>query len=576
MKKLWKMRNSQGFTIVELVVVIAVIGILATVTIPSFTSSKQYVDEQEERLYQELSKLDVPPHGTLLGQEISAEKVEIDSVTITNTEVQVGTVTVIPSEVVVKVNSSVTNDPKYDPYKELIWTSSDPSIANVSNGSVAGYLEGTVTITATSVVDQSKFATCTVTVTPSLAVATGGSMSFVCKYDANSDRKCDITGEELPDGSHVHTVMSDVTSNYCFLKQCADAQAANANYFTYTENLNSTHIPTVTMDTDYIGDLSVDFYGVDKDGENQRIAMILDLNGKTIIGGVNINGIANITSSNGKGKILNTSSDTSDGIFISGSQSGDPLYTGKVENVHIEAKRYGIYVGNGAQTKNNGGVSDSDIIAEKVGVYVGKKIAVDSNYRYIYGCNISAPIGVEFHGNSAETIEKCKIFATDIGIYIGSGANDNASPRIKKSFIYATNYGIKSETNKSIKLGVGNFVWAENNEALHVGSNAEISSKYEDGSFTSIYYSVNKNGVHFTSTRSDIYGGSMYYNVNASPDTVSTTFGGVTDATVTSGKSVNDVKYYTPNIDKSAHTFNVNETTKNLTNLKLLVSPATS
>ena len=48
MKKLWKMRNSQGFTIVELVVVIAVIGILATVTIPSFTSSKQYVDEQEE------------------------------------------------------------------------------------------------------------------------------------------------------------------------------------------------------------------------------------------------------------------------------------------------------------------------------------------------------------------------------------------------------------------------------------------------------------------------------------------------------------------------------------------------
>ena len=134
----------------------------------------------------------------------------------------------------------------------------------------------------------------------------------------------------------------------------------------------------------------------------------------------------------------------------------------------------------------------------------------------------------------------------------------------------------KSDSNISVKLGVGNFVWAEKNEALYVGLNANISSKFEKDSFISIYYSKNKNGVHFNSTKSAIEGGSMYYNVNENPDTVSTTFDGVTDASVKSDQSVNNVKYYTPNIDKSAHTFNVNETTMDLPNLKLLVSPPES
>ena len=595
MKKLWKMRNSKGFTIVELVVVIAIIGILAGVTIPSFVSSKKYVDDQEQKLYQELSKLDVTPHGTLLDGEISTDKVEIGSVSVSDAEVvQVGAVTTIQSTVEVKVNGSVTNDSKYDPYKELIWTSSDTSIANVSNGIVAGYQEGTVTITATSVVDKTKTDSCTVTVTPAqAAVAMGGSMSFACKCDDNDDGKCDITGEELPDGSHVHTVMSDVTSNYCFLQQCANAQRVEEGYFTYTKNLDSTHIPTVYMDTDYVGDLSVDFYGVDKDGENQRIAMILDLNGKTIKGCVNINGIANITSTGEKGKIINTESDTSDGIFISGAQSGDPLYTGKVNNVYIEANRYGVYVGNGAQTKNDGGIENSNIIAGKVGIYVGKKVNLDSNYRNIRGCNISAPIGVEFHANSSEIIQDCKIFATDIGVYLGSGAN--VCPRVKNSFIHATNYGIKGENSVNrIKTGSGNFIYAENHQALYIGS-VTIFDSTEDEAKPSIYYSEKANGVYFApNCANDNIITSFYYNHKDGTDTVESVFETnrkflssnpvtkwITDANykITYEYTLNSIDSeetqsaddYTAAIDNNNHTFNVTSAgTKSLTNLKYL------
>ena len=60
------------------------IGILAAVAIPSFVNSQRYVDEQEEILYDELTKLEVTPNGTPLDAEISTEKVEVDSVTLNN------------------------------------------------------------------------------------------------------------------------------------------------------------------------------------------------------------------------------------------------------------------------------------------------------------------------------------------------------------------------------------------------------------------------------------------------------------------------------------------------------------
>ncbi len=49
---------------------------------------------------------------------------------------------------------------------DVTWTSEDPSVATVNTrGQVTGVAEGTTTITATSVLDATKFASCTVEVT---------------------------------------------------------------------------------------------------------------------------------------------------------------------------------------------------------------------------------------------------------------------------------------------------------------------------------------------------------------------------------------------------------------------------
>ena len=59
-----KKMNKKGFTIVELVIVIAVIGILATVLIPTFSSviekaNKSAVQQEAANLYKELYTLDL-------------------------------------------------------------------------------------------------------------------------------------------------------------------------------------------------------------------------------------------------------------------------------------------------------------------------------------------------------------------------------------------------------------------------------------------------------------------------------------------------------------------------------------
>ena len=58
--------------------------------------------------------------------------------------------------------------------KSVTWTSSDTTVATVNNGTVRGVSQGTATITATSAADNTKYATCTVTVNPSSGGGGGG------------------------------------------------------------------------------------------------------------------------------------------------------------------------------------------------------------------------------------------------------------------------------------------------------------------------------------------------------------------------------------------------------------------
>src|SRR6218665_440446 len=82
--------------------------------------------------------------------------------------VAVDGVTISPSAVSVKVDETVKLTASVTPEnaadKSLTWNSSDNNIATVADGTVTGKSIGTVTITATSVSDQTKTARCEVTV----------------------------------------------------------------------------------------------------------------------------------------------------------------------------------------------------------------------------------------------------------------------------------------------------------------------------------------------------------------------------------------------------------------------------
>lgn len=86
--------------------------------------------------------------------------------------------------------------PKDANNKDIIWTSKEPDIATVTNdGSVTGVSEGTTVITATSVDDPTKSATCMVTVNPEIPV-TGFSLSqstWTGNVEATVNLSTDIT-----------------------------------------------------------------------------------------------------------------------------------------------------------------------------------------------------------------------------------------------------------------------------------------------------------------------------------------------------------------------------------------------
>lgn len=90
----------------------------------------------------------------------SCADVDVESVSMPKTaEVIKGrTITLVP-----------TVEPLFATDKALIWTSDHEEVATVTNGIVTGITEGTAVITATSKAVPTKYATCTITVTPAIA-----------------------------------------------------------------------------------------------------------------------------------------------------------------------------------------------------------------------------------------------------------------------------------------------------------------------------------------------------------------------------------------------------------------------
>ena len=92
------------------------------------------------------------------------------SCTVTVTDVAVSGITLNKSSLTIArlgtETLTATVAPSNATNKNINWSSSNTSVATVSNGTVTGVSAGTVTITATSAADSSKKATCTVTVTP--------------------------------------------------------------------------------------------------------------------------------------------------------------------------------------------------------------------------------------------------------------------------------------------------------------------------------------------------------------------------------------------------------------------------
>ena len=83
---------------------------------------------------------------------------------VTNVSLDVSTLTLIAGGETAKLIATVTaND---DALKGITWSSSETSVATVNNGVVTPVAAGTTVITATSSWDNTKTATCTVTVSP--------------------------------------------------------------------------------------------------------------------------------------------------------------------------------------------------------------------------------------------------------------------------------------------------------------------------------------------------------------------------------------------------------------------------
>ena len=131
----------------------------------------------------------------------SSEVVEAITITVDKTEVsvEVGKTAIVAATVTGAMNKNVT------------WTSSDPTVATVSGGTITGVKAGSATITAKSVADETKTATVAVTVTEPVVEITKISQVLEMGSKLSTDGKA--YSEEFTTRG-VYTGMNNVVGQY--------------------------------------------------------------------------------------------------------------------------------------------------------------------------------------------------------------------------------------------------------------------------------------------------------------------------------------------------------------------------
>ncbi|MDY6094370.1 MAG: Ig-like domain-containing protein, partial [Candidatus Enteromonas sp.] len=167
----------------------------------------------------------------------SSEVVEAITITVDKTEVsvEVGKTAIVAATVTGAMNKNVT------------WTSSDPTVATVSGGTITGVKAGSATITAKSVADETKTATVKVTVTEPVVEITKISQVLEMGSKLSTDGKA--YSEEFTTRG-VYTGMNNAVSPY---------QGKNQHVARYIQDGDSALLLFKTYDEDWadvkIGDV---------------------------------------------------------------------------------------------------------------------------------------------------------------------------------------------------------------------------------------------------------------------------------------------------------------------------------
>lgn len=212
----------------------------------------------------------------------AGEKTDFITITVASKTIHVTGISLNPTSITMKVGESQTIVPELTPQdatdKSVTWSSSNPDVASVENGTVAGLKPGSVTITATTT-DGGKTAECAVTVKtnlePSVTIGVDhiSAVSAVLSGEANleSTMASDMTmgmmwstnSAVLPSNS------TKIVANDISVKQGLEAS------YSYSVNLPGLNPSSTYYYRSYVSQNGVDTYGTIESFTTKDIASLI-------------------------------------------------------------------------------------------------------------------------------------------------------------------------------------------------------------------------------------------------------------------------------------------------------------